>query len=251
MKIGLGLALVAASALTGLTGCTTTMRSGPVEVTRFHLGAPLETGTLAVEPMQRGATGRYGTYGSDMGGPGGNMGGPGGNMGGDGRGPDRRGVREPIDTGLEFQNYAGAVQAEALRHGFSAPATPATSQYLAVVGFNHQLRQGAPRSSGLQIGLGGSTGGGGYGRGYGGGGVGLGGGVSFPIGRPKYRTIVLTDMQVQIRRRSDGTIIWEGRAQTSADGAAPDAQPNVVARKLAAALFQGFPGESGRTITVK
>ncbi|WP_242138669.1 DUF4136 domain-containing protein [Sphingomonas sp. TREG-RG-20F-R18-01] len=240
MKIGFGLALVAATAL---TGCTTTMRSSPVEVTRFHLGAPLETGTLAVEPMQRGAVGRYGTYGSgdvrrDMG----------SDRGGDRGGAGSSGVREPIDSGLEFRNYANAVQDEALRHGFTPAATGAASQYIAVVGFNQQLREGAPRSSGLQIGLGGATGGGGY---RGGGGVGLGGGVSFPIGRPKYRTIALTDMQVQIRRRSDQTIIWEGRAQTSADGAARDAQPDAVARKLAAALFQGFPGDSGRTITVK
>ena len=225
MKFGLGLALMAATAV---SGCATTMRSGPVEVTRFHLGAPLETGTLAVEPMQRGATGRYGTYGG----------------GGTGT---VTGVREPIDSGLEFRNYAGAVQDEALRHGFTAPAPGATSQYIAVVGFDRQLREGAPRSSGLQVGLGAGGGSGGY-RG---GGVGLGGGISFPIGRPKYRTIVLTDMQVQIRRRSDQTVIWEGRAQTSADDAARDAQPDAVARKLAMALFQGFPGDSGRTITVK
>ncbi|WP_010215147.1 DUF4136 domain-containing protein [Sphingomonas sp. PAMC 26621] len=231
MKIGLGLALVAATAL---AGCATTTRSGPVEVTRFHLGAPLETGTLAVEPMQRGAVGRYGTYGSNV-----------------GTEPTPRNPqdRQPIDDGLEFRNYAGAVQAEAMRYGFTMPAAGATSQYIAVVGFNRQYREGAPRSSGLQVGLGGGGyGGGGY---RGGGGVGLGGGISLPIGRPKYRTVVLTDMQVQIRRRSDQTIIWEGRAQTSADGSARDAQPDAVARKLAMALFQGFPGDSGRTITVK
>jgi hypothetical protein len=106
-----------------------------------------------------------------------------------------------------------------------------SSQYLAVVGYSRQFRETTPQSSGVQ--------------------VGLGGGISFPIGRPKYRAIALTDMQVQIRRRSDQTIIWEGRAQTSADERARDAQPDAVARKLAAALFQGFPGESGRTITVK
>jgi hypothetical protein len=229
MKIGLGLALMAASAL---TGCATTMRSGPVEVTRFHLGAPLETGTIAVEPMQRGAVGRYGTYGANVGVE---------------PSPQNPQTRVPIDTGLEFQNYAGAVQAEALRHGFTPATTPGESQYLAVVGYSRQFREGAPRSSGVQVGLGG----GGYGGGYRGGGLGLGGGISFPIGRPKYRTVALTDMQVQIRRRSDQTIIWEGRAETSADGGARDAQPDAVARKLAAALFQGFPGESGRTITVK
>jgi len=229
MKIGLGLALVAASSL---TACATTPRSGPVEVTRFHLGAPLETGTIAVEPMQRGTVGRYGTYGSNVGVE---------------PSPQNPQQRVPIETGLEFQNYANAVQDEALRHGFTTASTPMSSQYLAVVGYSRQFRETTPQSSGVQVGLGGGGGGGGY-RG---GGLGLGGGISFPIGRPKYRAIALTDMQVQIRRRSDQTIIWEGRAQTSADERARDAQPDMVARKLAAALFQGFPGESGRTITVK
>lgn len=229
MKIGFGLALVAASAL---TGCATTSLSGPVEVTRFHLGAPLETGTLAVEPMQRGAVGRYGRYGGDV---------------GVDLPPQNPQDRQPIDDSLEFRNYAGAIQEQALRYGYTVPAPGATSQYIAVVGYSRQYREGAPRSSGVQVGLGGGGGGGGY-RG---GGIGLGGGISFPIGRPKYRRIALTDMQVQIRRRSDQTIIWEGRAQTSADDRARDSQPDAVARKLAAALFQGFPGESGRTITVK
>lgn len=198
-----------------LSGCATTTTSGPVEVTRFHLGtlsAPLESGSLAVEPM------------------------PGG-------GP-------PI---LEFQTYAAAVQSEALAHGYTAPAPGTPGQYLAVVGFARTTRPAPPRGggSGVSIGIGGGgdIGGGGYRRG--GGGVGLGGGISFPIGKQHYRTVVLTDLSVQIRRRSDGTVIWEGHAQTGADGDAKDAQAGLAAAKLSHALFLGFPGESGRTITVR
>lgn len=202
MKVGIGFAMVCAIVL---AGCATTA-SGPVEVTRFHLGAPLETGTLAVEPL------------------------PGGGA-----------------PSLEFKTYAAAVQGEALKHGFDVPPIGATAQYLAVVGFTRATRQGPPRSGGLTIGLGG----GGYSGGYRGGGVGLGGGVSFPVGKRRYREIVLTDLSVQIRRRSDATVIWEGHAQTGADGAAPEAQANLAAGKLANALFRGFPGESGRTITVR
>jgi hypothetical protein len=211
MKLALGMAIAAAASL---SACATTTTSGPVEVTRFHLGsvaAPLETGTLAVEPA------------------------PGG-------GP----------ASLEFKTYAAAVQTEALAHGFTVPKTDPDAQYLAVVGFTRTTRPAAPRSggSGVSIGLGG----GGYsGGGYrgGGGGVGLGGGISFPIGKQKYRTMVLTDLTVQIRRRRDATVIWEGHAQTFSPGEAPAAQANAAAAKLSHALFLDFPGESGRTITVR
>ena len=89
------------------------------------------------------------------------------------------------------------------------------------------------------------------GGGYRGGGVGVGGGISFPIGKPKSRELIATELGVQIRRRSDGTVIWEGRAQTVADVRAPAAVAANSAGKLASALFRGFPGESGRTITVR
>ena len=198
MKLGLGLTLAATAAL---GACATTMKSAPVEVSRFHLGAPLETGTLTTGPLPGAAA-----------------------------------------TSLEFKTYAAAVETEALHSGFTIPATGSAAQYLAVFGFTRTVREGPSRSSGVSIGLGG----GGYS-----GGVGLGGGVSFPIGKRRYREIVITQMTVQIRRRSDATVIWEGRAETSADGAAPDAQAGLAAAKLAHAMFQGFPGESGRTITVK
>lgn len=206
MKVGLGIAAAMAATL---GGCATMTTSGPVEVTRFHLGAPLETGSLTVEPL------------------------PGG-------GP----------ASLEFKTYAAAVQTEALAHGFTVPAVGAEGRYLAVVGFTRTTRPAPQRGggSGVSIGLGGETGGGGY---RGGGGVGIGGSFSFPIGKPRYRTIVLTDLSVQIRRRSDATVIWEGHAQTAAPGEAPEAQANEAAGKLANALFRGFPGESGRTITVR
>ena len=197
--------LLIALAATSLAGCETTT-SAPVEVTRFHLGAPLERGTLTVEPVS-------------------------GNT-----------------PSLEFQTYAAAVQSQLFAQGFTAPAAPdASGQYLAVVGFSRTIRQGPPRRSPFTIGIGG----GGYTGGYHGGGVGTGGDVSFPIGKSRSRDLVETEMSVQIRRRSDGTVIWEGRAQTMADETAPAAQVDQAAGKLAHALFLGFPGESGRSITVK
>jgi len=196
--------LLIALAATGLAGCETTA-SAPVQVTRFHLGAPLERGTLMVEPAPGGASGS-----------------------------------------LEFQTYAAAVQSQLLSQGFATPAGGASAQYVAVVGVNRNTREGPPRRSPFTIGIGG----GGYSGGYGGG-VGLGGGVSFPLGKSRSRDIIGTEMSVQIRRRSDNVVIWEGRAQTEADERAPAAQPDQAAGKLAHALFLGFPGESGRSITVK
>jgi hypothetical protein len=193
--------LVIALAAASLAGCAASTVSGPVEVTRFHLGAPLERGTITVEPMQGG-------------------------------GP----------PSLEFSTYAGAVQAELLQSGYSEAPPHSNGQYLAVVGFTRTTVEGAPRPAPFSVGIGGGS--------YGGG-VGLGGGVSFPIGKRKSRYVVATELSVQIRRRSDGTVIWEGRAQTQADDRAPEAQASVAAGKLAHALFLGFPGESGRSITVR
>jgi hypothetical protein len=194
--------LLIALAATGLAGCETTM-SAPVEVTRFHLGAPLERGTLTVEPVS-GST-----------------------------------------ASLEFKTYAAAVQGQLLAQGFTA-APDSAGQYVAVVGFSRTIREGPPRQSPFSIGIGG----GGYSGGRGGG-VGLGGGISFPIGKRRSHDLVATEMSVQIRRHSDGVVIWEGRAQTAADETAPAAQVDQAAGKLAHALFLGFPGESGRSITVK
>lgn len=197
-----GLAIAAAT----LGGCATTTTSGPVEVTRFHLGAPLESGTVTVEPLPGGAA-----------------------------------------PSIEFQTYAAAVNTELLTSGFTAPAIGAPAQYLAVVSFTRTGREVGPARSPVSIGLGGGVGGGGY-RG---GGVGLGGGISFPIGKPRTREIIASELGVQIRRRSDGTVIWEGRAQTAADIRAPESVAANSAAKMARALFRGFPGESGRTITVR
>jgi hypothetical protein len=199
-KQGIVIALAAA-----LAGCATAPMSGPVEVMRYHLGEPLERGTLIAEP----ATG----------------------------GPP---------ASLEFQTYAAAVETEAYHSGFTAPADGAKSQYLASVGFTRTTEEGPPRQPPLSIGLGGGS--------YSGGrhgGVGLGGGISFPIGKSHPHFVVLSQLSVQIRRRADDSIIWEGHARTASDSDAPDAAPGIAAAKMAHALFLGFPGESGRTITVK
>lgn len=158
---------------------------------------------------------------------------------------------EPLAGGpapsLEFQAYAAAVQAEMVRNGYSLPTPGAQADYVAVVDFRRTTVEGPQRRSPISIGLGG----GGFSGGHRGGGVGLGGGLSFPLGRSRSQQLLSTEMHVLIKHRADQEQLWEGNARTLTDLRAPEATADGQARKLAAALFTGFPGESGRTIEVK
>ena len=63
--------------------------------------------------------------------------------------------------------------------------------------------------------------------------------------------ITATLLEVAIRRRSDGTVFWEGRAVGEARTGSPEAARTAAVERLAEALFRDFPGESGRTIRVR
>lgn len=143
---------------------------------------------------------------------------------------------------LEFSTYANAVGAELARAGFRLAPGLAKSELVAVVDVSRGTRAMYDEGSPFSIGIGGGT----FGRN-----VGVGGGVSFPVGKSRTRELIGTQLAVQIKRRSDGTVIWEGRGMSEARSDTPYADPDAAVRRLAAALFQGFPGESGRTITVK
>jgi len=150
-----------------------------------------------------------------------------------------------LPAGPEFNVYAMIIAGELTRLGFTQAREETSAEQLAVLDVTRDTREGiARRASSLSLGLGGATGG------YGGG-VGMGGSFSFPIGKPRSNDVVVTMLTVQLKRRSDGTVIWEGRAQSEARASTPAADPDNAVRRLAGALFQGFPGESGRTITVR
>jgi len=146
------------------------------------------------------------------------------------------------DIGLEFRTYAAAVGQELQKLGFTE-SNNATTEYKALVGFRRGFRpSGIDNGRGpVSVGVGGATG-------SHGGGLGVGIGINLS-GKPK--DWVTSELQVQIRRRSDNAAIWEGRASTVAKDGTPAAQPGLAAAKLAAALFGGYPGQSGQTITVK
>ena len=193
-------ALFALAALAVLaTGCTTTNRAAPVDVTRYHLSQPIPAGTVTLQPQS------------------------------------------PGQAGPEYSLYADAVAAEMARLGFAPAADAAKADYVATVGFSRTDRGQVRTRPPVTIGLGGGSFGGN---------VGVGGGASFGVGG-KTRTVYANDLTVQLRRRGDSTMIWEGRALAETLQGQPGAQPADGAGRMAAALFRGFPGQSGITITVK
>ena len=141
-------------------------------------------------------------------------------------------------TSLEFQLYARSVGAALSAQGFS---TAAAGPYEAVVAIARESRPVGVAQKPVSIGIGGGS----FGSGFGG-----GGSIGFGVGKARQREVYVTQLSVQLRRLPQRDIVWEGRAITEADTRAQAAQPQATADKLARALFTGFPGQSGRTITV-
>lgn len=148
-------------------------------------------------------------------------------------------------AGLEANLYASAVQEALVAQGFTPEVAGQPAPLVASFTLARTIREIEPARSPVTIGIGGGSFGGGVG-----GGVGGGASVAFGVGKKRAREAYVTELGVQIRRGAAGEVIWEGRAQTQADTRSPEAQPPATARKLAQALFKGFPGESGRTISV-
>jgi hypothetical protein len=144
-------------------------------------------------------------------------------------------------AGMAFGRYAAAVERQLTALGWTVVRGNARSEQVALVRVDQGTRDQMSRRSGVSIGLGG---------GVGGGGVGVGGGVRVPVGG-RSGAIIVTELAVRLQRRSDGTSIWEGRARNEARAGTPLADSANAVDRLAAALFQGFPGESGRTIRVR
>ena len=151
-------------------------------------------------------------------------------------------VAGPKAVTPEYQLYADAVARSLAANGYAAAPDPTTSDFIAGVSYLRATRGVLREHSPVSIGIGGGTWGGS---------AGLSAGATFPVGKGSSHELYVTELAVQLRRRSDNTVIWEGRAQTEAVQGQPDAQPVMAADRMAQALFKGFPGESGVTITVK
>ena len=142
--------------------------------------------------------------------------------------------------GPEAGQYADAVGAELGRLGFS-PEAGAGSQYIAAVSFQRTPLGQVRTPPKFSLGVGGGS----YGSG-----LGVGGGLSTGVGS-KTLDVYGTELSVQLRRRSDNNVVWEGRAISEEFRGAAASPTQDTAQKLARALFTGFPGESGITTTVK
>ncbi|MEI6640545.1 MAG: DUF4136 domain-containing protein [Novosphingobium sp.] len=143
-------------------------------------------------------------------------------------------------TSLEMRVWLEAVGAElaALRFG---SATPGAADCLAEVRVEREVQRTERQRGPVSVGVGGSTGGWNSG-------VGLG--VGFNLGGGP-RSRVITRLSVTIRSRATGQALWEGRADNIEREKARVAAVDQAAPRLAHALFSGFPGTSGATITVK
>jgi hypothetical protein len=140
---------------------------------------------------------------------------------------------EPFDKAdgnrPEFPAYAAAVGRQLSRLGWTVVPTTKQSEQIALIDLEQGSREAVAALSAARIGRGVSG--------------------SAPAGTSADVTASL--LEVAIRRRSDGTVFWEGRAVGEARTGSPEAARTAVVERLAEALFRDFPGESGRTIRVK
>jgi hypothetical protein len=131
---------------------------------------------------------------------------------------------EPADRNSpEFLGYQTAVARQLAGHGWTVVPSTAQSEQIALI----DVEQGSRTALAQR-----STVGGGARIGAGSGGAHL----------------VTTLLEVSIRRRSDATVFWEGRADMETRVGSSGANRAVAVERLAEALFGDFPGESGRTI---
>lgn len=139
----------------------------------------------------------------------------------------------------ELATYRLAVDRELQRLGFVAAKADGAAPLRVRLAMTRSTRTAAGPSP-VSVGVGGSTGS--YGSG-------LGIGLGFNLGGGPRQWTDLT-LEVRIDDAASNSALWEGRALASIPTKAPGAQSSLAAAKLAAALFKGFPGESGRTISV-
>jgi hypothetical protein len=142
----------------------------------------------------------------------------------------------------EFRTYADAVGRQLTRLGWTVVTTVGQSEQVAIVDVRQGVREGPPRRPPVTIGVGGGTGGWRSG---------VGGGVAVGVGGGGPRAIASTALEVRLKRRSDGSVIWEGRGHSDVPARSPYAQPGAAVERLADAMFRDFPGDSGRTITIR
>jgi Domain of unknown function (DUF4136) len=147
---------------------------------------------------------------------------------------------EPADPAatseLQFAALAAVANAVLAKAGFRLAVAGQPADHVARIALTATSEQVRKRSA-FSVGIGGGS----VGRNGG-----IGGGASFPIGGG-LKTVTAAQMTLQIRRSSDNSSVWEGRASSIA----PGIDPISAAPVLLQALLKGFPGANGKAETVK
>ncbi len=140
---------------------------------------------------------------------------------------------EPFDKAdanrPEFPAYAAAVGRQLSRLGWTVVPTTTGSEQIALIDLEQGSREAIAALSAARIGR----------------------GVSGRAPEGTSANVTASLLEVAIRRRSDGTVFWEGRAVGEAPTGSAQSARTAAVERLAEALFRDFPGESGRTIRVR
>ena len=142
---------------------------------------------------------------------------------------------------LQFSIYADAVSAELRELGYAVVDQGAAQT--AMVSIQNGIARGEGRRSPVSVGAGGSTGS--YGSGVG---VGVGINLGSLSGPPAER--IEREMFVALQSNGMTTNLWEGRATMVATTNSDYAADAAAAARMADALFEDFPGNSGETIEI-
>jgi hypothetical protein len=185
-SVALALAAALAACTTG-GGGGANVRTGGIEVGRFHLGEPIAHAQIAIEPF------------------------------------DRADLMSP-----DYAAASAAVARQLQRLGWTVVTTTGQSEQIALVALQSGSREAIAARSAARVG-----------RGFASGPATTAGGGNATL------------LEVAIRRRSDATVFWEGRALSDARPGSSEPVGAAAAERLAAALFRDFPGESGRIIRVR
>ena len=140
---------------------------------------------------------------------------------------------EPFDradsNSPDFPAYSAAVERELTRLGWTVVRTIGQSEQVALIDVTQGSREAIAAQTSARIGR----------------------GLAPTAAAGSSAGIVATLLEVGIKRRSDGTVFWEGRAVDEARTGSAEAAPSAAVERLATALFRDFPGESGRTIRIR
>jgi hypothetical protein len=140
---------------------------------------------------------------------------------------------EPFDKAdgnrPEYPAYSAAVARQLTRLGWTVVPSTTQSEQIALIDLEQGSREAVAALSAARIGR----------------------GLSATVPAGTSANVTATLLEVAIRRRSDGTVFWEGRAVDEAPTGSARAARTAAVERLATALFRDFPGESGRTIRVR